>query len=70
MLLVPALVIALPAGYFVIQNWLKSYAYHIDISPFYYVAALLCILIISTGTITYHTIKASNQNPSDTLRDE
>ncbi len=65
-----AAVIALPFGQFIISKWLDSYAYHIGVKPVYYVITFLSILVIATVTISFHTVKASNLNPSDTLRDE
>ncbi len=69
-LIILATVIALPSGQFIISRWLDSYAYHIDIKPLYFIITFLSILVIATVTISFHTVKASNLNPADTLRDE
>ena len=69
-LIIIASLIALPAGHYIIRQWLKSYASHVSITPFYYLAAFLIILIISAFTMVYHTIKTANMNPADTLRNE
>ena len=62
--------IALPAGYLIIRQWLNSYANHVSLSPVYFLAAILIIVIISALTLVFHTIKAANLNPADTLRNE
>jgi ABC-type antimicrobial peptide transport system permease subunit len=62
--------IALPAGYYIIEQWLNSYASHIRLTPLYFLAAFLIIVIISAVTLIFHTIKAANLNPADTLRNE
>jgi ABC-type antimicrobial peptide transport system permease subunit len=62
--------IAFPAGYFIIRQWLNSYANHISVTPLYFLVALLLIVMISALTLVFHTIKAANLNPADTLRNE
>jgi putative ABC transport system permease protein len=61
---------AIPAGYYIINRWLSSYASHIRLSPLYFLAAFFIILMISAITLIFHTVKAANQNPADTLRNE
>lgn len=63
-------VIALPAGYIIIRQWLNSYANHVRLSPVYFLAAFLIIVMISALTLVFHTIKAANLNPADTIRNE
>jgi hypothetical protein len=62
--------IALPAGYYIIKQWLNSYANHVRLTPVYFLAAILIIVMISALTLVFHTIKAANLNPADTLRNE
>jgi putative ABC transport system permease protein len=62
--------IALPAGYFIVRQWLNSYATHVRVTPVYFLAALLIIIFIAATTLIFHTIKAANLNPADTLRNE
>jgi putative ABC transport system permease protein len=69
-LIIIASSIALPAGHYIIRQWLKSYTSHVSITPFYYLAAILIILIISAFTMVYHTVKTANLNPADNLRNE
>lgn len=63
-------IIALPAGYYIIKQWLNSYANHVRVTPDYFMAAILIIIMISALTLVFHTIKAANMNPADTLRNE
>ena len=62
--------IALPVAYFIIKKWLESYAYHIKISPLFFILTFLIIIIIASSTILFHTIRTARLNPADTLRDE
>jgi ABC-type antimicrobial peptide transport system permease subunit len=63
-------IIALPAGYYIIKQWLNSYANHVELSPVYFLAAILIIVMISALTLVFHTIKAANLNPAESLRNE
>ncbi|TFH37984.1 MAG: ABC transporter permease [Bacteroidia bacterium] len=65
-----ASVIGLPLGYLIINSWLDTYAYHVGISPLYYFVAIISLMVVTTATVSYHTLKASHLNPVDTLRDE
>lgn len=62
--------VALPAGYYIISKWLSSYANHIRINSLYFISAFVLIIIISGLTLTFHTVKAANLNPADSLRNE
>lgn len=65
-----AIAIALPIGYFIIENWLNSFAFRIDITwPFFVWSALLAIAM-AWVSIGWQTIKASFINPSKCLRNE
>jgi putative ABC transport system permease protein len=69
-LVLVASVIALPAGYYIISQWLRSYAKHVTVTPIYFLSAILIIVMISALTLVFHTIKAANLNPAHTLRNE
>ena len=62
--------LALPASYYIISQWLKSYANHVSLNPFYFLAAVIIIVFISSLTLVYHAIKAASLNPADTLRNQ
>jgi ABC-type antimicrobial peptide transport system permease subunit len=61
---------ALPAGYYIIKQWLNSYANHVSLTLVYFLTAILIIVAISALTLVFHTIKAANLNPADALRNE
>jgi len=62
--------IALPAGYFIIKQWLNSYANHVRVNPVYFLSTIAIIIMISALTLVFHTVKAASLNPADTLRNE
>jgi putative ABC transport system permease protein len=63
-------VIAFPAAYLISHNWLKSYAYRIDISLAVFLMAGAGALVIALMTVSVITIKASLANPIKSLRTE
>ncbi len=63
-------IIALPVGCYIIKLWLNSYSIHVRLTPFYFLTAILIIVMISALTLVFHTIKAANLNPVDALRNE
>ena len=65
-----AIVIGIPAAYWMMTQWLSDFAYKTDIGIWpVIVAALLCV-IISFATASYQAIKAALLNPASTLRSE
>lgn len=67
---VVANVIAVPLAYYVMSKWLESFAYKIELNPWYFVFAGFTSLIIAAGTIIYHTTKAASMNPVDSIKYE
>lgn len=65
-----SLVIAFPAGYFFMDQWLENFAYHIDISWWIFGFAAGITLVIAFGTICLRSVKAALVNPVESLRSE
>lgn len=62
--------IALPAGYYFMQNWLKSYDYRTEISAWIFLATFIGTLLITLLTVSYQAVKAALMNPVKSLRSE
>ncbi len=62
--------IAWPAAYFVMNKWLQSFAYRIDLNVWIFTLSGLAALVIALLTISYQIIKAATANPVDSLRYE
>ena len=62
--------ISWPIAYFVLSKWLKSFAYHINISLMIFVLSGLMALAIALLTVGYQALKAASANPADCLRYE
>jgi ABC-type antimicrobial peptide transport system permease subunit len=65
-----SLTIAIPASWWLMRNWLQSFAYRINISPLVFLSAGLAVLIITVFTISFQAIKAAIANPVKSLRTE
>jgi putative ABC transport system permease protein len=63
-------VIAWPVAYFVMNRWLRDFAYRISIGAWIFIAAGILTLFISTMTVIYQATKAALMNPIDSLRYE
>ena len=62
--------IASPAIYYLSQHWLSNFAYHIELTAWYFIAPALITLVIVLITSGYHGIKNSRVNPVDILKYE
>jgi putative ABC transport system permease protein len=69
-LVVIAFVIASPAAWFVMHNWLQDFAYRIEMTWWVFFGAGLLAVIIALGTISFQAIKAAIANPVKSLRTE
>lgn len=67
-LIVVGVGLGLPAAYWLLSIWIEGFAYHIDLSVWFFVAAGILALVIGWGTVLSKVIYASNANPVDSLR--
>ncbi len=65
-----SLLIAIPAGWFLMNEWLQDYSYRISIGWDVFAIAAFIILIIALTTICFQAIKAAIANPIKSLRSE
>ncbi|MEP6749208.1 MAG: ABC transporter permease [Bacteroidota bacterium] len=65
-----AIVIASPLAWYASQKWLDDFAYRINIQPWVFAAAGVCSLLIASGTVGFHAVKAAMMNPVKSLRME
>jgi ABC-type antimicrobial peptide transport system permease subunit len=69
-LVVVALLIAFPLGWWVMSQWLQSFAYRTDIGLTVFAVAGISILAITLITVSYQAIKTAIANPVKSLRTE
>jgi|APTNR8051073442_1049403.scaffolds.fasta_scaffold00005_357 putative ABC transport system permease protein len=69
-LVIVAFVIAVPLGYYAMNQWLLGFAYKIELNVFIFVIAGVISLSIAWITISFESIKAAISNPVKSLRNE
>ena len=69
-LVLVACVIAFPASYWAMQQWLQDFAYRISISWWIFGLAGLLSVLIALITISFQAVKAALANPVKSLRSE
>jgi ABC-type antimicrobial peptide transport system permease subunit len=69
-LVVIALLIAFPLGWWAMSEWLQSFAYRTDIGLTVFVVAGVSILLITLLTVSYQAIRTALANPVKSLRTE
>lgn len=62
--------IAFPLGYYLMNKWLESFAYRIEMQWWLFILAALVMLLIAFGTIGWKSFRAATMNPVKALRDE
>jgi len=62
--------VAIPAAYFLMKNWLQSYAYRTNLNGVVFLAAMAIALTIALMTVSFQAVRAALANPADSLRYE
>jgi len=63
-------IIAWPAAYIAMNQWLSSFAYRTPIGIWSFVASALLALLVAIVTVSYQSIRAAAANPMEALRCE
>jgi putative ABC transport system permease protein len=69
-LILVAFVFAAPLSWYLMNQWLDTYAYHIAIHWSVFVVSVVATLIIALATVSYRAVRAAITNPAETLRTE
>ena len=69
-LIVISLVIASPLAWYIMQDWLQAYAYHIPMAAWMFLFAGTVTILIALITISFQTLLALFVNPVNSLRSE
>ena len=65
-----SLIIAFPLSWWLMNSWLRGFAYRVSITPFVFVIAGISVILITLFTVSFQSIKASMANPVKSLRTE
>ena len=62
--------LAWPTAYFIMTQWLRSFAYRVDMNIFVFILSGLLALVFALLTVSCQAVKAATINPVDSLRYE
>ena len=62
--------VAWPVAWYYLHGWLQGFAYHIPLSPFYFLGAGAAAMLISWVTVFTHARRVASANPIHALRYE
>ncbi len=65
-----AIAISLPLGYFLSAEWLENFAYRVDLKLYYFLGAGLSTLLMAWCTVATQAIRAARINPTESLKTE
>ncbi len=68
--LIIAIVLSVPLTWYLMSNWLKDFAYQINIGADMFVLSAALAFGLTTLVISYHAIRAAKSNPVKALRAE
>lgn len=69
-LILISFLIAAPATYYFLFNWLENFAFRVEINPVVFLLGGFLAFAIAMLTISYHTLRAANTNPVRSLKYE
>lgn len=69
-LVILAIIVAIPITYYALGQWLQGFAYQSTIDPMIFITTGTMALIIALLSVGYHALKTGVSNPIDSLRDE
>lgn len=62
--------LALPIAWLAMDNWLRGFAYHVDVAPWTFVAASGAAAVIAWATVFFHALRVARARPVGALRYE
>lgn len=69
-LMVVALMVAIPVSWFSMTRWLEGFAYRISIAWWLFAVAGIAVALVAFASILYQTLTAANANPVKSLKNE
>jgi putative ABC transport system permease protein len=68
--LVIAVVLAVPASWWILEYWLSSFSNHTEVSAAWLILGPLVAMAIALITVSYHAVRLSNADPAKVLKDQ
>lgn len=70
LLIVISMLIAAPASWYIMEQWLSDFSYRISINVGVFIISTVVALVLAVLTVSYHSVKAALANPVDSLKTE
>lgn len=70
LLIIAAFFIGAPLSWWMMDQWLGTFAYRVVPSPWLFVVVGLATLAVAFSITSYHSVRAALTNPVDVLKDE
>ncbi|MFT3678997.1 MAG: ABC transporter permease [Ferruginibacter sp.] len=64
-----AFLLAAPAAWYLMNDWLKNFVYKVNIGAGVFIAAIACSILIAWITVGYKAFKAATANPVKSLKE-
>jgi putative ABC transport system permease protein len=65
-----AFVLSVPLAWYAVEQWLRDFAYRIDVGPWPFVLAGMLAGLVALLTVSFQAVKAALANPVKSLRSE
>lgn len=69
-LILAAIVVAFPLAWWLMHQWLQSFAYHVSVSTGIFAGTAALMIIITLATISFQSVRAALTNPTKSLKSE
>lgn len=69
-LVIIAFLIGIPAGYYMMNQWLEGFAYRTNLSVIVFIASGAVALVIAWVTVSFESLAAAKRNPVESLKGE
>jgi putative ABC transport system permease protein len=65
-----ACVLIVPVSYYAANQWLSSFAYHVNVDLLIFLEAAAIIFSITASTVSFQSVKAALTNPVENLKND
>lgn len=62
--------VAWPAAFFLMKNWLRNYAYRVDLGVWVFLVSAAGTYLLALLTVSYQSVKSATANPIHSIRNE
>ncbi len=69
-LVLVAVVVATPITWWIMDGWLQNFSFRVTISPLVFIGSAVVLIAICWITLSYLTLKTTQLNPAETLKNE